>query len=55
MIVGFEIEVQEIQGKFKLNQNRPAEDQRRVVAQLAESGLPLAIEVSRLMKSNTKE
>lgn len=30
MIIGFEIEVTDIQAKFKLSQNRPAEDRRRV-------------------------
>lgn len=36
-IVGFEIEVSAIEGKFKLNQNRPAEDRKRVIARLRES------------------
>lgn len=48
MIVGFEIEVQEIQGKFKLSQNRPSEDQRSVINQLSQS--PLTHEVAKLMK-----
>ena len=30
-IVGFEIEIAEIEGKFKLNQNRPVEDRQAVV------------------------
>lgn len=34
-IVGFEIVLGSIEGKFKLSQNRPAEDQQRVMAQLA--------------------
>ena len=34
MIVGFEIEITHIQGKFKLSQNRPLEDQQNVVKEL---------------------
>ncbi len=48
MIVGFEIEVQEIQGKYKLSQNRPSEDQRSVINQLSQS--PLTHKVAKLMK-----
>ena len=52
MIVGFEIEVTEIQGKFKLSQNRSVEDQQRVIEQLGPSSSPLDIEVAALMVSN---
>ena len=52
MIVGFEIEITEIQGKFKLSQNRSVEDQQRVIEQLAHSSSPLDIELSALMVSN---
>jgi transcriptional regulator len=43
-IVGFEIELARIEGKFKLGQNRSEQDRRRVIAQLAqsESGKELA-------------
>jgi transcriptional regulator len=34
-IVGFEIVLSRIEGKFKLSQNRPQEDQKRVIEQLA--------------------
>jgi transcriptional regulator len=37
-IVGIDIEIREIQGKFKLSQNRPAVDRERVAAKLAASG-----------------
>ncbi|BBP05821.1 hypothetical protein TPL01_07280 [Sulfuriferula plumbiphila] len=37
MIVGFEIEITDIQGKCKLNQNRPLEDRQRVVKALSQS------------------
>ena len=36
-IVGFEIEITEIEGKFKLNQNRPVEDIQLVVEALEDS------------------
>jgi transcriptional regulator len=52
MIIGFEIEVTEIQGKFKLSQNRPLDDQRRVIEQLERSGSQLASGVARLMAAN---
>lgn len=38
MIVGFEIEITEIQAKFKLSQNRSPEDRQRVAAALGEQG-----------------
>lgn len=37
-IVGFEIEIEAMSGKFKLSQNRPAQDQRAVVTALAGEG-----------------
>ena len=37
-IVGIEIRITEIQGKFKLSQNRSAEDRARVAARLEASG-----------------
>ncbi len=36
-IVGFEIQITRIDGKFKLGQNRPIADQRRVYAELSDS------------------
>ncbi|OIQ93970.1 protease synthase and sporulation protein PAI 2 [mine drainage metagenome] len=52
MILGLEIEVTEIQGKFKLSQNRSAEDQRRVIRALEDSASPLETGVSALMAAN---
>lgn len=49
MIVGFEIEVTDIQGKFKLSQNRPSEDQQRVVEQLSLSSNQTEVAVAKLM------
>jgi transcriptional regulator len=37
-IVGIEIRVDKLEGKFKLSQNRPAVDRERVVAELTSSG-----------------
>jgi transcriptional regulator len=51
-IVGFEIAVAEVQGKFKLNQNRSAEDQRRVAERLTQTGSDSALALARLMASN---
>jgi transcriptional regulator len=45
-IVGIEIVIDRLEGKYKFNQNRPAEDQRGVVAALAESN-PAVAEIMR--------
>jgi transcriptional regulator len=52
MIVGIEIEVMEIQGKFKLNQNRSREDQRLVAEALARGGSESATALAGLMGAN---
>jgi transcriptional regulator len=49
MIVGFEIEITDIQAKFKLSQNRSSEDRMRVVAELENSGNPMEASVAKLM------
>lgn len=49
MIVGFEIEVTDIQAKFKLSQNRPAEDRSRVIAELNCSTIQTEVAVAKLM------
>ena len=36
-IVGFEIMLNRIEGKFKLSQNRSVQDRRNIIAQLAQS------------------
>jgi transcriptional regulator len=48
-IVGVEIRIKEIQGKFKLSQNRPAEDRASVVARLAATGADNDAELARLV------
>jgi transcriptional regulator len=52
MIVGFEVDIQEVQGKFKLNQNRSTEDQRRVIQRLRQRGSAGGIAVADLMADN---
>lgn len=49
MIVGFEIEITHIQGKFKLSQNRPLEDQQSVVDKLNQSSNQTEAAVAKLM------
>lgn len=49
MIVGFEIELADIQAKFKLSQNRPLEDQRSVVDRLSQSSNQTEAAVAKLM------
>lgn len=49
MIVGFEIEITYIQGKFKLSQNRPLEDQQNVVEELSQSNNQTDTAVAKLM------
>ena len=49
-IVGFEITATRIEGKFKLSQNRPREDQANVIASLGQSDDSAISGVARLMK-----
>ncbi len=48
-IVGFEIEITRLEGKFKLSQNRSAQDQHNVVEAL-QGGDELARETARMMR-----
>jgi transcriptional regulator len=49
-IVGFDIRVSRLEGKFKLSQNRPAIDRPRIVAALDRRGDAEAAAVARLMR-----
>ena len=49
-IVGFSIEIDRIEGKWKLNQNHPAERRRRVIAALREQGYEDARAIADLME-----
>ena len=53
MIVGFEIPLTRLEGKFKLNQNRSAADRRGVIEVLQQSSDPVAREISALMAART--
>jgi transcriptional regulator len=49
-IVGFEIEITRLAGKFKLSQNRPLTDRQQVAAELAASPYEVEREVARLVR-----
>lgn len=49
-IVGFEIAISRLEGKFKLSQNRPADDRPRIVAELEARGDDDARGVAALMR-----
>ena len=51
MIVGFEIDIQTIEGKFKLSQNRTPEEQRNISHILGQSMNTSDIELSKFMES----
>jgi len=53
-VVGFEIEIREIMGKFKFNQNHSDADQQGVVASLEQSDDPLGREVADIMRRNLR-
>lgn len=48
-IVAFELEIERLEGKFKLSQNRPLADQQRVIAALSASDDPLEQDVAAAM------
>jgi transcriptional regulator len=54
-IVGFEIPVDRLEGKFKMNQNRSREDQEGVVAALETSADAMEREIARMMKENLQK
>jgi transcriptional regulator len=54
-IVGFEIPIDRLEGKFKLNQNRSREDQESVAATLEKSDDPSEREVARMMRENLRK
>lgn len=51
-IVGFEVEVTDLAAKFKLSQNRPADDQRGVIQELSKSNDVNAANIASLMQEN---
>jgi transcriptional regulator len=50
-IVGVEIAVARLEGKFKLSQNRPAADRPRIIAALDARGQPDSAAIAELMRS----
>ena len=54
-IVGFEIEVTRVEGKFKLNQNRKPEDIAGVIEALSQSERPMERELAMLMRNYYQE
>ena len=50
-IVGFRIEVQKIEGKWKLNQNHPAERRKKVVRALRQQGDENAQAIAAMMQA----
>jgi transcriptional regulator len=53
-VVGFEIEIARLEGKWKLNQNRAAEDRLAAADALAATGDPDSLEIARLMRGATE-
>lgn len=51
MIVGLEIDIQKIEGKFKFSQNRTAQEQQNIISRLGKSNHSGDIELSRSMAS----
>ncbi len=50
-IVGFELKIERIEGKFKLSQNRSEADQASVIAHLRESEYPLEVQTAEIAAS----
>lgn len=53
-IIGFEIRITDIQGKFNLSQNRPEENRRQVIEQLRLSGSDTAAALAGLMEAQLR-
>ena len=51
-IVGFEIPITRLEGKWKLNQNHPVERRERVIKALNTVGGEDSLEIARLMAAN---
>ena len=52
-IVGIEIEIRSIEGKWKVSQNRPEADRRGVIAGLDSAGSSSSIEMARLVEERS--
>lgn len=49
MIVGFEVQINDVEAKFKLSQNRSVEERRRIAHELVSSNNQAAVAVGKLM------
>jgi len=54
-VVGFEMTITRIQGKYKLSQNRSEADQYHVVEHLSQSADPLSVDTANLMRERQIE
>jgi transcriptional regulator len=54
-VVGFEVEVTRIEGKWKMNQNRAVADREGVVAGLRAEGGEMEREVARVMEEGLRK
>ena len=53
-IVGLEIDIGDLRGKWKASQNRPAADRAGVIAGLTEDGDPDALAMAAIVRQATK-
>ena len=54
-IVGFEIEITRLEGKFKLSQNRPEHDRQHVIEELSQSDSATDRDTAALMARRAQE
>jgi transcriptional regulator len=54
-IVGFELDITAVTGKFKLSQNRPAADRANVIAQLSQSSRSSDQELAQFMMARPEK
>lgn len=50
-IVGFEMRITRLIGKYKVSQNQPIQNQASVAAELRQNGLPAMVEMARLIEN----
>jgi transcriptional regulator len=54
-IVGFEIPITRLEGKYKMSQNRSENDQLRVISALEGKGDPVSADVAALMSKRRRD
>lgn len=54
-IVGIKLKIAEIQGLFKLSQNKPADDRNKVIAGLQHKGTPQSTELAQWIKKYSSQ